>query len=99
MSDPTDIEARIAALERKVSDLYHGLGRREPGGSPSGAGSDPPGGEAVAPGEDPWIVDLVAAGRKIEAVRAYQKASGVGLKEAKRAVDRLEVLHRPGARG
>jgi hypothetical protein len=35
------------------------------------------------------VGDLVAQGRKIEAIKVYRQATGVGLKEAKDAVERL----------
>ena len=38
---------------------------------------------------DPDIVALVRSGNKIEAIRRYRRATGVGLKEAKDYVDRL----------
>jgi ribosomal protein L7/L12 len=91
----SDLETRLAALERKVSDLYRALNRREPGG-PGGGATDTDAAERTAADEDPWVIELVAAGRKVEAVKAYREASGAGLKDAKRAVDRLEALHRPG---
>jgi ribosomal protein L7/L12 len=91
----SDVEARIAALERKVSDLYRALNRREPGG-PAAAATDSGVTDVAAADEDPWVIELVTAGRKVEAVKAYRESAGVGLKEAKRAVDRLEALYRPG---
>jgi ribosomal protein L7/L12 len=36
------------------------------------------------------VHDLLRAGRKIEAIKAYKELTGVGLKEAKDAVDALE---------
>jgi hypothetical protein len=35
------------------------------------------------------VRDLLAQGRKIEAIKVYRAATGVGLKEAKDAVERL----------
>lgn len=43
------------------------------------------------------VVRLLRAGRKIEAVRAYHERFGVGLKEAKDAVDRIEAGQPAGA--
>lgn len=40
---------------------------------------------------------LVAAGRKIEAIKLYRQAAGVDLKEAKDAVDALEGRINPSA--
>ena len=36
------------------------------------------------------LVDLLADGRKIEAIKRFREATGVGLAEAKEAVDHLE---------
>jgi Ribosomal protein L7/L12 C-terminal domain len=36
------------------------------------------------------IAELLAEGRKIEAIRLYRERTGVGLKEAKDAVDRIQ---------
>jgi hypothetical protein len=43
------------------------------------------------------VSSLLAAGKKIEAIRVYRTATGVGLKEAKDAVDALEREINPGA--
>ena len=42
------------------------------------------------------VRSLVRAGRKIEAIKRYREEMGVGLKEAKDAVDRLEAKLRMG---
>ena len=49
-------------------------------GSMLGAGADPGGPEAA----------LLRAGRKVEAIKSLRERTGVGLKEAKDAVDLLE---------
>ena len=50
--------------------------------------------EPVAYSDD--VRGLVRAGRKIEAIKRYREETGVGLKEAKDAVDRLEAKLRMG---
>jgi large subunit ribosomal protein L7/L12 len=35
------------------------------------------------------MYDLIARGKKIEAIKIYREATGVGLKEAKDAVDAI----------
>jgi ribosomal protein L7/L12 len=40
--------------------------------------------------QDSEIQELISAGRKIEAIRIYRERYGVGLKEAKEAVEALE---------
>jgi ribosomal protein L7/L12 len=42
------------------------------------------------------VEELVRRGRKIEAIRRYREQHGVGLKDAKDAVDRVEATLRAG---
>ncbi|MGI5456386.1 ribosomal protein L7/L12 [Streptomyces sp. CA-249302] len=42
--------------------------------------------------DEPWsaeVAELVRDGKKIEAIKVYREATGVGLKEAKDAVEKL----------
>lgn len=39
----------------------------------------------------PDVLDALARGKKIEAVKLYRDATGTGLKEAKQAVDAIEA--------
>ena len=41
------------------------------------------------------LIELIQAGRKIEAIKLYRELTGVGLAEAKDAVERLEETYRP----
>lgn len=63
---------RIAELERKVSDLYKAIGREEPTGS-----------KAISP----QVQELIAGNNVVEAIRVHQQETGLGLKEAKQAID------------
>ena len=96
MSEQHDLELarRIAALEHKVSEIYRRLGQAEPAARSFG---DDEFGFASAPADepDPRIVELIREGKKIHAVKLYRELSGLGLKEAKDEVDRIEQLHRP----
>jgi ribosomal protein L7/L12 len=88
---------RIAELERKVSELYTRLGQAEPlsGFASDGAtrfASD----AAPAPSpasEDPRVLELVRQKKKIQAIKLYRELTGVGLAEAKDAVEGLAKLH------
>ena len=67
------------------------LGRQRGGGRRvvwQSAPPDLPAGAAVE--------ELVRRGRKIEAIRRYREQHGVGLKDAKDAVDRVEATLRAG---
>jgi ribosomal protein L7/L12 len=90
--DP-EIEARLDWLERAVFLL----GESVPGvklpprpGAEAAKGAPSPGfaGSMDANAEQE-IRALIQAGRTVSAVKAYQEANGVGLKEAKREIDRL----------
>jgi hypothetical protein len=79
----TELEARVRRLERSVDrlDAYVGLPSKT---APDGLGVS----------ED--VRDALDAGNKIEAIRRYRQETGVGLKEAKEAVEAYE--RSPGAR-
>lgn len=67
------------------------VGRSAPGSdgaiAPAGASHSP----TKLPSELPReVVAALAAGRKIDAIKAYREATGCGLKEAKDACDELE---------
>ncbi len=47
-------------------------------------------GEPISADLEARILALLANGRKIEAVKIYRNATGVGLKEAKEAVEAIE---------
>jgi hypothetical protein len=44
----------------------------------------------LAAGADPQVVELLKAGRKIEAIKVYREQTGAGLAEAKQYVEDLE---------
>ena len=83
--DEEQLLARIVELERRLDWLYRatGYGTAYPGVSFP---------EAPAPGLDVGLTevhDLLRRGRKIEAIKVYRERTGVGLKEARDAVERL----------
>lgn len=45
------------------------------------------------------VLQAVAAGRKIEAIKRLREETGLGLKEAKAAIDRLAHQHQPAGTG
>jgi ribosomal protein L7/L12 len=45
------------------------------------------------PDAPPGVMDELAVGRKIEAIKLYRQATGAGLKEAKDAVEALAKRH------
>jgi Ribosomal protein L7/L12 C-terminal domain len=86
---------RIAELERKVSELYKRLGQAEPVGFGDDSGFSEP--ASVAASEDPRVIELVPSDKKIEAIKLYRELTGVGLAEAKDAVEGLAEQYHPRA--
>ena len=93
--DILDHGRRIAELERKVSELYKRLGQAEPGTGFGGGFGDASEPASVVASEDPRLIELTQAGKKIDAIKLYRELTGVGLAEAKDAVDTLEQTYRP----
>jgi ribosomal protein L7/L12 len=85
--DILDHGRRIAALERKVAELYERLGQAEPVSGGFGFDSDEP--ASVSAAEDPRLIELLQTGNKIGAIKLYRELTGAGLKEAKDAVEEM----------
>ncbi len=92
----SDLAARLDYVERQVATLW----RQQAFGVPyvpfsesAQAGSVPgtPTTVHVDQGSDlpPEVVELIRAGRKIDAINEYRRITGKGLREAKLAVDSL----------
>jgi ribosomal protein L7/L12 len=91
---------RALAAGNKIAAIKHyreatGLGLRDAkdaveaiaaGRAPSPLAAAP----VAAVGGNATVLTLLAAGRKIEAIKVYREATGVGLKDAKDAVEALE---------
>jgi ribosomal protein L7/L12 len=100
-----DIKAEIAAgnviaaikLYRDATGV--GLAEAKEAVELIAAGKPPPSGAAPSLSADAMqeVSALIAAGRKIEAIKVYRKAAGVDLKDAKDAVDALEGRINPAA--
>ena len=50
---------------------------------------------ATSTGEPPSVEGFLRAGRKIDAIKLYREETGLGLKEAKDAIDKLSLRLRP----
>jgi hypothetical protein len=70
-------------MQRQLDEIMKHLGLAEPLASRPGALS-------------PQVVALVAAGRKIEAIKLYRQETGEGLKQAKAAVERAPAAAATG---
>jgi ribosomal protein L7/L12 len=71
------LESRVRELEEKLEFLYRRLNLNY---------ADPSADPALAP----EIQDALRRGNKIEAIKIYRELTGVGLAEAKQAIDRAE---------
>jgi large subunit ribosomal protein L7/L12 len=90
--DFLDHGRRIAELERKVSELYERLGQAEPGVGGDSGFAEP---ASVSATDDPRLIELIQGGKEIQAIKLYRELTGVGLAEAKDAVEQLAATHRP----
>jgi ribosomal protein L7/L12 len=78
---PTHEQSR---MQRQLDAIMKHLGLAEPPASSPGALS-------------PQVAALVAAGRKIEAIKLYRQETGEGLKQAKAAVEGADATTAPPA--
>jgi len=98
-----DIKAQIAAGNKIAAIQFYreatgaGLAEAKQAVELIAAGKPPPSGAAPSLAADAMqeVSALLMAGKKIEAIRVYRTATGVGLKEAKDAVDALELQVNP----
>ena len=81
-----DVDVRLATLERRISTLERRLGRLA---ADLGAELSADDEHAPLPDRFETVRAHLAAGRKIEAIKEYRRLTGVGLKEAKDAVEQM----------
>ena len=80
-----DVHQRLRTLEAQVAYLFRHLGL------------DPADAVPTASGElAPDVVQLLNSGRKIEAIKVHRERTGLGLAEAKDAVEAFERRYRLG---
>jgi len=78
-------EERLHRLEMQVAYVYRHLGLDPADAVPSGAGE-----------LDLDVVQLINSGKKIHAIKLHRERTGLGLAEAKDAVDEFERRYRLG---
>ena len=85
-----EIKQRLALVEARLQQLFEHLDLKPRAGA-SGEGDGWWGGsegdEPPDPTEDPEIQDLLAKGNEIQAIKRYRELTGLGLKEAKDAIE------------
>jgi large subunit ribosomal protein L7/L12 len=88
LNEIDSLKERIARIEQTVEEIQDSIG-----GNPDSGEGDGWWGDAGAAKADFALSDdevqLVQNGNKIEAIKLYHERTGLGLKEAKDAVDRL----------
>ena len=88
--DLDHLKSRVTKLEHAVAQLQAQLATGT-GGVPYGDAM-PTTGTGQPPGAADWMSEvhaLVASGNKIQAIKVYRERTGLGLKEAKDAVEAL----------
>ena len=82
-----EIEERLALIEVRLEQLFEHLDI-----TPRTSANEPTQ-EALQddPTSDPEIQDLLAKGNKAQAVKRYHELTGLGLDEAKAAIDSLDA--------
>ena len=94
--DQISVEMRLAAIEEKLDRLLAHLGLDDDAdlgaAVPVAVAGQAPG----LVGAEAEIVSLIQAGKKIQAIKVYRQATGVGLKMAKDAVDTMDRNMRAG---
>ena len=85
-----EIKQRVALVEARLQQLFEHLDVKPRADAAGGGGWWGGGGEGEAPdpSSDPEIQDLLAKGNEIQAIKRYRELTGLGLKEAKEAIER-----------
>jgi len=89
MASIEELEDRIEKLERTVELLLEQLDlQSNPSGFRSMQGSS-------TAGVHPNVIRYIQEGKKIRAIQVHREHAGLGLKEAKEAVEQLEKQYKP----
>jgi large subunit ribosomal protein L7/L12 len=88
-----ELKQRLALVETRLQQLFEHLDlrpREAVGGESGGWGGSGGGDDPLDPNSDPEIQDLLAKGNEIQAIKRYSELTGLGLKEAKEAIEEYE---------
>jgi ribosomal protein L7/L12 len=85
-----EIKQRLALIETRLEQLFEHLdiAPRESAGGRWWGGDE---GGRLDPASDPEIQDLLAKGNEIQAIKRYRELTGLGVKEAKDAIERARA--------
>jgi ribosomal protein L7/L12 len=87
-----EVKQRLALIETRLQQLFEHLdikprGAVGEGGWWGGSGAE---GEPPDPVSDPEIQDLLVKGNEMQAIKRYRELTGLGLKEAKEAIEQAQ---------
>jgi ribosomal protein L7/L12 len=80
-----EIERRLGVIEARLEQVFDHLNLRPLAAEVAGGG-----GEDLDPNDDPEIQDLLAKGNEAQAIKRYHEITGVGLEDAKRAIEQAQ---------
>jgi ribosomal protein L7/L12 len=83
-----EIKQRLALVEARLEQLFQHLNIAPRAGASGGFASDS---TELAPDDDPEIQDLLAKGNEVQAIKRYRELTGVGIAEAKLAIERARA--------
>jgi ribosomal protein L7/L12 len=89
-----ELKQRIALLETRLQQVFEHLDiapRESAGGEGGWWGDSGEEGEPLDPMSDPEIQDLLAKGNEVQAIKRYRELTGLGLKEAKDAIEQAQA--------
>jgi ribosomal protein L7/L12 len=91
-------EERVRRLEMELAHVYRHLGLDPADALPTAAGGlDAASAWPPATGQlDPEVVQPINGGKKLQAIKVHRERTGLGLVEAKDAVEELERRYRLG---
>jgi len=88
-----EIVSRLDLIEARLQQLFEHLDvapRESPGGEGGWWGDSGEEGGQLDPLSEPEIQDLLAKGNDVQAIKRYRELTGLGLKEAKDAIDQAQ---------
>jgi ribosomal protein L7/L12 len=87
-----EIKQRLALVETRLQQLFEHLdiAPRAASGEGDWWGGSGQEGEGPDPIDDPEIQDLLVKGNEMQAIKRYRELTGLGLKEAKEAIEKAQ---------
>ncbi len=89
-----ELKQRIALLEARLQQVFEHLDlkpQQSAAGGDDWWGGSGEEGDAPDPMDDPEIQDLLVKGNEVQAIKRYRELTGLGLKEAKDAIEQAQA--------